>query len=128
MFVGVGAAPRARPLRAGRARRLASSSSTSSTRRPRPRRLPRCLGGHDEKEQTLNQLLVEMDGFDTSSGLIIPRRHQPAGDPRHRACARALDRQVLVDRPDRKGWLEILTVHSAQGEAGTDAKLDEWLA
>jgi cell division protease FtsH len=61
------------------------------------------MGGHDEKEQTLNQLLVELDGFDRRSGCAA-RRHQPPGNPRP-ALLRAgrFDRQVLVDRPDKKG-------------------------
>jgi len=70
------------------------------------------LGGHDEKEQTLNQLLSEMDGFDASVGLIIlsATNRPEILDP---ALLRAdrFDRQVLVDRPDRKCRVDILRVH-----------------
>ena len=84
------------------------------------------LGGHDEKEQTLNQLLVEMDGFDTSSGLIIlAATNRPEILDTALLRAGRFDRQVLVDRPDRKGRLEILKVHSAKVKLAADAKLDE---
>ena len=71
------------------------------------------LGGHDEREQTLNQLLVEMDGFDTRSGVIIM-----AATNRPEILDAALlrpgrfDRQVVVDRPDLNGREEILKIHS----------------
>ena len=70
------------------------------------------LGGHDEKEQTLNQLLVEMDGFDPSVGLIIlaATNRPEILDPALLRAGR-FDRQVLVDRPDRKGRTDILKVH-----------------
>jgi len=69
-------------------------------------------GGHDEKEQTLNQLLVEMDGFDSSSGIILlAATNRPETlDPALLRAGR-FDRQVLVDRPDKKGRVEILKVH-----------------
>jgi cell division protease FtsH len=70
------------------------------------------LGGNDEKEQTLNQLLAEMDGFDTSVGLIIlaATNRPEILDPALLRAGR-FDRQVLVDRPDRKGRVDILKVH-----------------
>jgi cell division protease FtsH len=70
------------------------------------------LGGHDEKEQTLNQLLVEMDGFDPTSGLVIlaATNRPEILDPALLRAGR-FDRQVLVDRPDKKGRIEILEVH-----------------
>jgi len=70
------------------------------------------LGGHDEKEQTLNQLLAEMDGFDSSVGLIIlsATNRPEILDPALLRAGR-FDRQVLVDRPDRKGRTDILKVH-----------------
>lgn len=70
-------------------------------------------GGHDEKEQTLNQLLVELDGFDASSGLVlVAATNRPEIlDPALLRAGR-FDRQVLVDRPDRHGRLEILKVHT----------------
>ena len=69
-------------------------------------------GGHDEKEQTLNQLLVELDGFDSRSGLVIlaATNRPEILDPALLRAGR-FDRQVLVDRPDRKGRTEILMVH-----------------
>ncbi len=70
------------------------------------------IGGHDEKEQTLNQLLAEMDGFDTSAGVIIlaATNRPEVLDPALLRAGR-FDRQVLVDRPDKKGRLDILKVH-----------------
>jgi cell division protease FtsH len=70
------------------------------------------MGGHDEKEQTLNQLLVEMDGFDSSVGLIIlaATNRPEILDPALLRAGR-FDRQVLVDRPDRQGRIAILKVH-----------------
>jgi cell division protease FtsH len=70
-------------------------------------------GGHDEREQTLNQLLVEMDGFDATSGLIIlaATNRPDVLDPALLRPGR-FDRQVLVDRPDLKGREEILRIHS----------------
>jgi cell division protease FtsH len=71
------------------------------------------LGGHDEREQTLNQLLVEMDGFDTRTGVIImAATNRPETlDPALLRAGR-FDRQVLVDRPDIKGREAILRIHS----------------
>lgn len=77
-------------------------------------------GGNDEREQTLNQLLAEMDGFDTSKGLIIL-----AATNRPEVLDKALlrpgrfDRRIIVDKPDLKGRLETLKVHSK------DVKMDE---
>jgi cell division protease FtsH len=71
------------------------------------------FGGHDEREQTLNQLLVEMDGFDASKGVIImAATNRP--DVLDHALVRPgrFDRQVVVDRPDLRGREEILRVHS----------------
>src|SRR5207302_2443477 len=70
------------------------------------------LGGHDEKEQTLNQLLVELDGFDPASGIVlIAATNRPEIlDPALLRAGR-FDRQVLVDRPDKRGRLAILQVH-----------------
>jgi cell division protease FtsH len=70
------------------------------------------LGGHDEKEQTLNQLLAEMDGFDATVGLIIlAATNRPEILDAALLRAGRFDRQVLVDRPDRQGRTEILKVH-----------------
>ena len=77
-------------------------------------------GGNDEREQTLNQLLAEMDGFDSNKGLLIL-----AATNRPEVLDKALlrpgrfDRRIIVDKPDQKGRLEILKVHSK------DVKMDE---
>jgi cell division protease FtsH len=70
------------------------------------------LGGHDEKEQTLNQLLAELDGFDPSTGVVLlaATNRPEVLDPALLRAGR-FDRQVLVDRPDRKGRIQILQVH-----------------
>lgn len=70
------------------------------------------MGGHDEKEQTLNQLLVELDGFDSSSGVVLlsATNRPEILDPALLRAGR-FDRQVLVDRPDKKGRVQILEVH-----------------
>ncbi|MBM3559904.1 MAG: ATP-dependent zinc metalloprotease FtsH [Alphaproteobacteria bacterium] len=70
------------------------------------------LGGHDEKEQTLNQLLAELDGFDPSTGVVLlaATNRPEILDPALLRAGR-FDRQVLVDRPDRRGRVQILGVH-----------------
>ncbi len=69
-------------------------------------------GGHDEKEQTLNQLLAELDGFDPSLGVVLlgATNRPEILDPALLRAGR-FDRQVLVDRPDKKGRIEILKLH-----------------
>ncbi len=71
------------------------------------------VGGHDEKEQTLNQLLVELDGFDPSTGLVLlgATNRPEILDPALLRAGR-FDRVVVVDRPDKVGRLEILQVHA----------------
>ena len=71
------------------------------------------FGGHDEKEQTLNQLLVEMDGFDPSTGLVLlaATNRPEILDPALLRAGR-FDRQILVDRPEKRGRLQILQVHA----------------
>ncbi|MEM9264895.1 MAG: ATP-dependent zinc metalloprotease FtsH [Cyanobacteria bacterium P01_F01_bin.13] len=80
--------------------------------------------GNDEREQTLNQLLTEMDGFDENSGVIlIGATNRPEIlDPALKRAGR-FDRQVLVDRPDRSGRLEILKVHSRGVSLAEDVDL-----
>ena len=84
------------------------------------------LGGHDEKEQTLNQLLVELDGFDSSSGLVIlgATNRPEVLDPALLRAGR-FDRQVLVDRPDRRGRADILRVHARRVKLDAAVSLDE---
>jgi cell division protease FtsH len=112
MFVGVGAA-RVRDL-FDQARKLAPAiifvdelDALGRARGAYP-----MAGGHDEKEQTLNQLLSEMDGFDPSKGLmLLAATNRPEIlDPALLRAGR-FDRQVLVDRPDKKGRVDILKVH-----------------
>jgi cell division protease FtsH len=82
-------------------------------------------GGHDEREQTLNQLLVEMDGFEQNSGvIIIAATNRPdVLDPALMRPGR-FDRQVVVDRPDVKGREGILRVHTKNIPLAEDVKLD----
>ena len=82
-------------------------------------------GGNDEREQTLNQLLTEMDGFDGNAGVIlIAATNRPEIlDPALKRPGR-FDRQVLVDRPDKSGRLQILQVHSRKVLMGEDVDLD----
>ncbi len=82
-------------------------------------------GGHDEREQTLNQLLVEMDGFDQNSGvIIIAATNRPdVLDPALLRPGR-FDRQVVVDRPDVRGREGILKVHTRTIPLGTDVNLE----
>jgi cell division protease FtsH len=70
-------------------------------------------GGHDEKEQTLNQLLSELDGFDTRGGMILlaATNRPEVLDPALLRAGR-FDRQILVDRPDKEGRVQILRVHA----------------
>ncbi|ABI64489.1 MULTISPECIES: ATP-dependent zinc metalloprotease FtsH [Maricaulis] len=84
------------------------------------------LGGHDEKEQTLNQLLSELDGFDPSRGLVLlaATNRPEVLDPALLRAGR-FDRQVLVDRPDKSGRIAILQVHTHRIEIEDDTDLDE---
>jgi cell division protease FtsH len=81
-------------------------------------------GGHDEREQTLNQLLVEMDGFDANEGIIIIAATNRADilDPALLRPGR-FDRQILVGRPDLKGREQVLVVHSRNKPLGADVEL-----
>jgi cell division protease FtsH len=82
------------------------------------------MGGHDEREQTLNQLLVEMDGFDTRTGVIIMgATNRPEILDQALLRPGRFDRQVLVDRPDMAGRLAILAVHSSHIALGDDVDL-----
>jgi len=88
-------------------------------------RVPGAFGGIDEKEQTLNQLLAELDGFDPRVGVILlaATNRPEILDPALLRAGR-FDRQVLVDRPDRKGRLEILKVHARKVHLARDLDLD----
>jgi cell division protease FtsH len=82
------------------------------------------VGGHDEREQTLNQLLVEMDGFDPNVGVILlaATNRPEILDPALLRPGR-FDRNILVDRPDRKGREEILKVHIKNIKVSKDLDL-----
>ncbi|MBV8168181.1 MAG: ATP-dependent zinc metalloprotease FtsH [Alphaproteobacteria bacterium] len=83
-------------------------------------------GGHDEKEQTLNQLLVELDGFDSSTGVVLlaATNRPEILDPALLRAGR-FDRQVLVDRPDKVGRVQILKVHMRKAQISTDVDAEQ---
>ena len=89
-------------------------------------RSPGAFGGYDEKEQTLNQLLAELDGFDPSAGVILlaATNRPEILDPALLRAGR-FDRQVLVDRPDKGGRVAILKVHIRKIRVGGDVDLDK---
>jgi cell division protease FtsH len=127
MFVGVGAA-RVRDLfeqARAKAPAIIFIDELDALGRARAS-IPGLGGGHDEKEQTLNQLLVELDGFDPAAGIVlIGATNRPEIlDPALLRAGR-FDRQVLVDRPDRKGREDILTVHTRKVKLAPGVKLDQ---
>jgi cell division protease FtsH len=125
MFVGVGAA-RVRDLfQQARAQAPAIVFIDELDALGRARGIDFPGAGHDEKEQTLNQLLAEMDGFDPSAGIIVlaATNRPEILDPALLRAGR-FDRQVLVDRPDRKGRVEILAVHLKKISTATDLDKD----
>ena len=83
-------------------------------------------GGHDEREQTLNQLLVEMDGFDTTEGVIlVAATNRPdVLDPALLRPGR-FDRQVVVNRPDMRGRVEVLKVHTKKVPIAANVELEK---
>jgi cell division protease FtsH len=112
MFVGVGAA-RVRDLfEQARAKAPAIIFIDELDALGRARGAMSGFGGHDEREQTLNQLLAELDGFDTGAGLVLlaATNRPEILDPALLRAGR-FDRQVLVDRADKAGRLQILQVH-----------------
>ncbi|MFN5012666.1 ATP-dependent zinc metalloprotease FtsH, partial [Bradyrhizobium sp.] len=126
MFVGVGAA-RVRDLfEQARAKAPAIIFIDELDALGRARGMGPFAGGHDEKEQTLNQLLVELDGFDSSVGLVLlaATNRPEILDPALLRAGR-FDRQVLVDRPDRPGRLAILRVHARKIVLAADTDLDQ---
>ncbi|MDD9938922.1 MAG: ATP-dependent zinc metalloprotease FtsH [Myxococcales bacterium] len=84
------------------------------------------MGSHDEKEQTLNQLLVELDGFDPASGIVLlgATNRPEILDPALLRAGR-FDRQVLVDRPDKVGRIAILQVHARKITLEDDFEFEE---
>lgn len=83
-------------------------------------------GGHDEKEQTLNQLLAELDGFDPTSGIVLlaATNRPEVLDPALLRAGR-FDRQVLVDRPDKRGREQILAVHIRKVSLDSDVETEQ---
>ena len=126
LFVGVGAA-RVRDL-FEQARRQAPAiifiDELDSLGRARNAAIPG--GNNDEKEQTLNQLLAEMDGFDPSSGVVLlaATNRPEILDPALLRAGR-FDRQVLVDRPDRRGRVDILRLHISKVRLSPDVSVEE---
>ncbi|MFN4939516.1 ATP-dependent zinc metalloprotease FtsH [Bradyrhizobium sp.] len=121
MFVGVGAA-RVRDLfEQARAKAPAIIFIDELDALGRARGMGPFAGGHDEKEQTLNQLLVELDGFDSSVGLVLlaATNRPEILDPALLRAGR-FDRQVLVDRPDKPGRIQILNVHLKKAQLAAD--------
>ncbi|MBP2655962.1 MAG: ftsH 1 [Firmicutes bacterium] len=112
MFVGVGAS-RVRDLFRQAKRKIPSIVFIDEIDAVGRQRGTGLGGGHDEREQTLNQLLVEMDGFDASQGIvIIAATNRPdILDPALLRPGR-FDRRIFVDKPDAKGRMEILKVHT----------------
>jgi cell division protease FtsH len=126
MFVGVGAA-RVRDL-FEQARKLAPCIIfiDELDAMGRARGIGPMAGGHDEKEQTLNQLLVELDGFDPSQGIILlaATNRPEILDPALLRPGR-FDRQILVDRPDKQGRIKILEVHVRKVKLARGVRLEE---
>jgi cell division protease FtsH len=125
MFVGVGAA-RVRDLfeqARGAAPCIIFIDELDALGRSR---MPGAFGGYDEKEQTLNQLLAELDGFDPSTGVILlaATNRPEVLDPALLRPGR-FDRHVAVDRPVRSGRLEILKVHVAKVRLASNVDLDQ---
>ncbi|MBI1396423.1 MAG: ATP-dependent zinc metalloprotease FtsH [Betaproteobacteria bacterium] len=126
MFVGVGAA-RVRDLfEQARAKAPAIIFIDELDALGRARGAGGPVGGHDEREQTLNQLLVELDGFDSSSGLVLlsATNRPEILDPALLRAGR-FDRQVLVDRPDKAGRVQILQVHSRKIRLAAEVDLEQ---
>ncbi len=124
MFVGVGAA-RVRDLfKEARAKSPCIIFIDELDAIGRQRGGPVAMGGHDEREQTLNQLLVEMDGFDTGKGIVVlSATNRP--DVLDKALLRAgrFDRQIVVDKPDLTGRLDILKIHTRDLTLAPDVDL-----
>ena len=121
MFVGVGAARVRNLFEQARAKAPAIIFIDELDALGRARGMGPFAGGHDEKEQTLNQLLVELDGFDSSVGLVLlaATNRPEILDPALLRAGR-FDRQVLVDRPDKPGRIQILNVHLKKAKLAAD--------
>ncbi len=127
MFVGVGAA-RVRDLfdqARAQAPAIVFIDELDALGRARGAGIPG-MGGHDEKEQTLNQLLSELDGFDTKAGIVLlaATNRPEILDPALLRAGR-FDRQVLVDRPDKKGRIDILRIHGGKIKLAPNTSVEE---
>ena len=127
MFVGVGAA-RVRDLfdqARAQAPAIVFIDELDALGRARGAGIPG-MGGHDEKEQTLNQLLSELDGFDTKAGIVLlaATNRPEILDPALLRAGR-FDRQVLVDRPDKKGRIDILRIHGAKVKLAPNTSVED---
>jgi len=126
LFVGVGAA-RVRDLfEQARAKAPAIIFIDELDALGRSRSLAGGMGGHDEREQTLNQLLTELDGFDASAGVVLlaATNRPEILDPALLRAGR-FDRQILIDRPDKTGRAAILKVHMRKIRLSTAVDPDE---
>ena len=126
MFVGVGAA-RVRDLfEHARAKAPAIIFIDELDALGRARGAGPMMGGHDEKEQTLNQLLVELDGFDSSTGVVLlaATNRPEILDPALLRAGR-FDRQVLVDRPDKLGRIKILEIYMKKARLAADVDAEQ---
>jgi cell division protease FtsH len=125
MFVGVGAARVHDLFEQARAQAPAIIFIDELDALGRARGIDFPGAGHDEKEQTLNQLLAEMDGFDPSLGIIVlaATNRPEVLDPALLRAGR-FDRQILVDRPDRKGRGDILRVHLGKISSAPNLDID----
>jgi len=123
MFVGVGAA-RVRDLfEQARARAPCIIFIDELDALGRARGMGPMMGGHDEKEQTLNQLLAELDGFDPRDGVVLlAATNRPEILDAALLRAGRFDRQVLVDRPDKLGRIAILEVHLKKASLSSDVR------
>jgi len=126
MFVGVGAA-RVRDLfEQARSNAPAIIFIDEFDAVGRVRGIGPAMGGHDEKEQTLNQLLSELDGFDSASGLVLlaATNRPEILDPALLRAGR-FDRQVLVDRPDKTGRVQILNIHLRKAKLAAEVDAEK---
>ncbi|MFL5406780.1 MAG: ATP-dependent zinc metalloprotease FtsH [Myxococcales bacterium] len=125
MFVGVGAA-RVRDLFQQAAAKAPAIIFIDELDAIGKSRNAGMFGGHDEREQTLNQMLAEMDGFDARTALIVvaATNRPEILDPALMRPGR-FDRQVLVDRPDKRGREQILRIHAREVKLGADVDLRE---
>lgn len=124
MFVGVGAARVRELFEQARKKAPCIIFIDELDAIGRSRGIGPAMGGHDEREQTLNQILTEMDGFDPSTGVVVmAATNRPEILDKALMRAGRFDRQVLVDKPDLRDREAILTLHAAKLEMGENIDL-----